>query len=203
MMEKELNPREERFLELLESTDFSALNEEEQLLVLEFCTPEEYQLQRQMLQEAPFLFGTDAEPTPLVVEEAVAVPFWKRPVPLYQALTGIAATIALFFVIWPGQETASTGTESGPQTAAIDTVYRTKTIHDTVVRYEKIAPAKKQPDQNSSSIRIPHEQRIIESSGSVYIPAPTLSDMSARGRSMKDDPAAVLYLSTTYQYIDR
>lgn len=202
-MEKELNPRQERFLELLESTDFSALNKEEQLLVQEFCTPEEYQLQRQMLREAPFLFETDAEPTPLVIEEAVAVPFWKRPVPLYQALTGIAATIALFFVIWPSQESTSSGTESGPQTAIVDTVYQTRTIHDTVVHYKKTPPTKRQEKTVSTTLKMPEERRLIEGSGKVYVPTPTLSEITTTGRSMKDDPAAVVYLSTTYQYIDR
>lgn len=204
MMEKELNPREERFLELLESTDYQNLTAEEQLLVQEFCTPEEYHLQRRMFLEAPFLFENNAEPAPLILDEAVGTPFWKRPIPLYQAITGIAATIALFFAIWPSQEIpAGKSQDQGLQTATIDTVYRTKTIHDTVVRYEKVAPTKKQSNPSSSSIKIPREQRIIESPGSVYIPAPSLSDISANGRSMKDDPATVLYLSTTYQYTDR
>lgn len=203
-MDQELNFNEEQFLALLESNDFTALTAEEQLLVQKFCTPEEYQLQRRMLAEAPHLFDTEAEPGPFNLEEKASLPFWKRPVPLYQALTAVAATVALFFTIWPAQEVVSSGEkgEKGPQTATIDTVYHTKTIRDTVIRYEKRPPAKKQ-DETYSELTVPGQPRIIESSGNVYIPAPTLSDLTPSGRSMKDDPAAILYLSTMNRYSDR
>ena len=202
-MDQELNHNEERFLALLESKDFSELTAEEQLLIREFCTAEEYQLQRRMLAEAPQLFDTDAEPTPLVVEKTMVLPFWKRPVPLYQALTAVAATVALFFAIWPAQETSTDKqTQNGTQTASIDTIYRTKTIRDTVIRYEKLPPAKKHT-HTQTTISVAEQPRMIEASGTVYIPTPSLSEITATGRSMKDDPAALLYLSTLYQYADR
>lgn len=204
-MDQELNYNEERFLALLESKDFAELTAEEQLLVREFCTEEEYRLQRRMLQEAPHLFDIDTEPAPLIVEETQALPFWKRPVPLYQALTAVAATVALFFAIWPAQEEVSSGSQgkNGPQTAIVDTVFRTRTIRDTVIRYEKRPQAKKQPEMHTAALTISEQPRMIEPSGSVYIPTPSLTEITATGRSMKDDPAALLYLSTIYQYSDR
>lgn len=202
-MDQELNYNEERFLTLLESKDFAELSAEEQSLVQEFCTPEDYQLQRRMIVEAPQLFEQEATPSPLILEETVSLPFWKRPVPLYQALSGVAATVVLFFVIWPAEETQSDEPiQNGTQTASIDTIYQTKTIRDTVIRYEKMPPAKKHSDAQTT-ITIHEQRRLIEPTGSVYIPTPTLSDIAATGRSMKDDPAAMLYLSTIYQYSDR
>lgn len=157
-----------------------------------------------MLAEAPHLFDTEAEPVPLNLEESVSLPFWKRPIPLYQALTAVAATVALFFTIWPAQEATSTGEkgENGPQTATIDTVFQTKTIRDTVIRYEKGPPASKQHPSNTT-LTVTEQPRIFEASGNLHIPNPSLAEITPSGRSMKDDPAAVLYLSTMNRYSDR
>lgn len=200
-MEKELNPREEQFLELLEQKDFSALSAEEQLLVSEFCSPEEYALQRRMLVEANTLFDDHHEVTPLIIGETT-LPFWKRPVPLYQALTGIAATIALFFSIWPAAETeqAQNGTKTGEQTASVDTVYLTRTIRDTVIRYKSTS---KTPTTSSESLPKVSPPRILEVENSMFVPLPVHAQTASSGRSLKEDAAAGLYLSTIYQYTDR
>jgi hypothetical protein len=80
----------------------------------QMVTAESKQLDYSVPEAAPLII-----PTP-------AIPVWKKPIPIWQAMLGIAATILIFFFI-PQQKSESM--ESVPETYPVAQV-----IHDTIVK---------------------------------------------------------------------
>ena len=88
-----------RLFDLIASKSFEELAEEERTFVLTQLTEAEYRMQQTILSATEELSFEEAEPLPLVL------PKQKKPVrtiPLYQAVIGAAACLAIGFFIFPG-----------------------------------------------------------------------------------------------------
>lgn len=110
--------------DLLESVSFDALSQEQRQLVLQWMTEEEYRAHQKITLEAAELEYTLPESAPLVIPESHQ-PFWKKPIPLWQAVSSIAAILLLFFFL-PQQS------ESTPAVAKATPAIQF--VHDTVIQ---------------------------------------------------------------------
>jgi len=128
-MDKELNNKQEILAHLIVNKEFEALTKEEKTLVLGEVTVADYSFRRKVLLESKDLYIIPT-PNPLYLEKKRGVV-----IPLYQAVSGVAAAvIAMFFIM------NSTVSQSNPNSttllAAADTVYIHKNSVDTVYEYK-------------------------------------------------------------------
>jgi len=197
-MDKYLNTDEERLFDLLENKDYDQLTEEELAFVSRHLSPTDYVLQRRMITEAGAVYPTVPPAPPLAVSTRR---FARKTVPLYQAIAAVAATIALFLSLWPGETQPKTGsTPTGQQLTHVDTVIRTQIVLDTVIRYVRYR-------DGSANVSVPDSQdevvqasqlRILDAAP-VRLPAITEELVRTKGSSLKDDSASRVILSNVYQ----
>jgi len=133
-MDKFLNEQEQWLLELVETKSFTELSDAERAFVLEQMTQAEFELQRHLINETREMVE-DLEPKPLqLAERKLGL---LIPIPLYQAVIGVAATLILSLLfIQSGQSPVSE--HKNLELAIADTVFIEKQIVDTVVKYEYI-----------------------------------------------------------------
>ena len=198
-MDKHLNDNEERLFDLLDQKDFDQLTAEEKAFVEAHFSQAEYRLQRQMIRESEDLYEAVSKAPPLVIP-ASGSSFAGKTIPLYQALIGIAATVALFLSIWPDQTETSQLPNSKPVLSKTDTIIQTQIIRDTIIRYKNYrnnnqSARTEQPDKQVLATQM----RLLEATNSVPLPD-IVSEMNRpAGSSLKDDPAAERLLKSTYR----
>ena len=199
-MDKHLNTNEEQLFDLLDQKDFDQLTAEEKTFVETHFSEAEYRLQRQMIGESATLYGEIPEAAPLVIP-AVKPSFTGRTIPLYQALIGIAATIALFLSIWPNEAESTEIPVNKPALSKIDTVIQTNIIHDTVIRYKNYRSGNHSP---ATTVKTDDEQfltaqiRLLEANP-VELPDLVIEMNRPAGNSLRNDPASERLLKSTYQ----
>lgn len=189
-MNEDTLPNEERLLELLEQKEFPELTAEERAFVETQLSAADYALQRRLITAASDLDYAIPKARPLILPTTKVV----RTVPLYQAITAVAATIALFLSLWPTQpETSTQARGNGARTSQTDTVIQTRVIVDTVIRYvEQRAghhPARNQQAELHPDVALQASQLRVLESGSIALPELTEELVHAKGRSLKDDSA--------------
>jgi hypothetical protein len=111
--------------DLLETSSFEELSNEQRQFVLIWMNEQEYRMYQMVTAESKQLDYSVPEAAPLIIPTP-AIPVWKKPIPIWQAMLGIAATILIFFFI-PQQKSESM--ESVPETYPVAQV-----IHDTIVK---------------------------------------------------------------------
>ncbi len=84
--------------DLIETKSFDELTKEQQKLVLKWMTKEEYYSHQLIANEAETLLYEIPPVAPLNVPIA-SVPFWKKPIPIWQAFTGVAVAFLIFFFL--------------------------------------------------------------------------------------------------------
>lgn len=190
---------EERLLDLLENKEFDQLNPEERAFVEQHLSRTDYLLQRRMIMEVTQLDYGIPEARPLVIPGAGSHSFVRKTVPLYQAITAVAATIALFLSLWPGENTQSQQ-PGGNRTrlSQTDTVIQTKVIQDTVIRYVRQRETQRNGQTASDHLVQATQLRILEA-GAVPLPELTEELVRTRGTSLKDDSATRAILNGMYQ----
>ncbi len=202
-MEDLLNDDESRLFDLMESKGWEELTEEEQLFVVQQMPKQEYSLQREiMLAASEELYPDDGyEPTPLVFYETMAAqtPFMKRSIPLYQALSAVAAVIILFLLIRPGNavgtivQSGETEGQAAPLQASVEKEY----VYDTIVRYVTKAGETHKIiiDTVRKAISFPQveeQPKLLQAANNVTIPELTTENLETRGTSLKDENTAHL-----------
>ncbi len=196
-----MEPSEIRLYDLLESTDFDNLSEDERLFVLSQMTEQEYRQQRYILVSASELDFPQAVPLPLLIP-AKGQGFLTRSIPLYQVFMGAAASLLFVFFLWPKEKTNSEIIYVQGKTI-VDTVFQTKTLFDTLfiedTKTKRIAQ-NKTPDtvyilkQNYSSSHLP--PRKLEAPNAVSLPDLNPNQLKNKGRSMKEDDVTNLLPET-------
>lgn len=201
-MDKHLNNNEERLFDLVDQKDFEQLTAEEKAFVETHFSQEEYRLQRQMIGESASLYEETPEAPPLVIPIPAAKPsFIGTTIPLYQALIGIAATVALFLSIWPNEPETTNSSGNKPALSKTDTIIQTQIIHDTVIRYKNYRSGNQAP---SAAAKTDDEQflaaqmRLLEAN-TVELPDLVLEMNRPAGNSLRNDPASERLLKSTYQ----
>lgn len=201
-MDKHLNNNEERLFDLLDQKDFEQLTAEEKAFVETHFSQEEYRLQRQMIGESASLYEETPDAPPLVIPiPAVKPSFLGTTIPLYQALIGIAATVALFLSIWPNEPETTNNSGNKPALSKTDTIIQTQIIHDTVIRYKNYRSGNQAP---SAAAKTDDEQflaaqmRLLEAN-TVELPDLVLEMNRPTGNSLSNDPASERLLKSTYQ----
>lgn len=130
-----------RLFDLIETTKFEDLSASDRAFVLAHMTESDYRLHGVIQAEAQGEEMPIPAPLPLVLPSAKVV-WYKRPVPLYQVLSG-AAVLLLFFWFFRNPETSTKSTyKSGnienslSQTQIIyDTIIREIPVYQTAIRY--------------------------------------------------------------------
>jgi hypothetical protein len=198
-MDKHLNNNEERLFDLVDQKDFDQLTPEEQAFVETHLSEAEYHMQRQLISESHTLYETVAEVTPLVIPVTNSSVFGKQ-VPLYQALIGIAATIALFLSIWPTQTEKTETQNDKPVLSKTDTIIQTKIIRDTIIRYKNYRNGKQSAQASSADDEqfLAAQMRILQAN-TLQLPEIVNELNRLGGHSLKDDPASERLLKSTYQ----
>ncbi|ASS49657.1 MAG: hypothetical protein A3D31_01875 [Candidatus Fluviicola riflensis] len=198
-MDKHLNNNEERLFDLLDQKDFDQLTTEEKVFVETHFSQAEYRLQRQMIQESSTLYETVAEASPLVIPAGKSS-FMGTTIPLYQALIGIAATIALFLSIWPDQNPPSGSQANKPALSKTDTIIQTRIIRDTVIRYKNHRNGNRSTQTNRSNDEqfLAAQMRLLEAN-TVELPDIINELNRPAGNSLRNDPASERLLKSTYQ----
>lgn len=198
-MDKHLNDNEERLFDLLDQKDFDQLTTEEKAFVEAHFSQAEYRLQRQMIRESETLYETISE-TPSLVIPVGNSSFIGKTIPLYQALIGIAATVALFLSIWPDQTENTELPNNKPALSKTDTIIQTQIIRDTIIRYKnhrngnQTAQANKPNDEQFLATQI----RLLEAN-TVQLPDIVNELNRSSGNSLRNDPASERLLKSTYQ----
>ncbi|MES2555841.1 MAG: hypothetical protein V4604_06810 [Bacteroidota bacterium] len=197
-MDKHLNNTEERLFDLLDQKDFDQLTPEEQHFVETHFSQAEYRLQRQMILESGTLYEAVTEAPPLVIPSKSS--FMGTTIPLYQALIGIAATIALFLSIWPNQTEKTETSGNKPALSKTDTIIQTKIIRDTIIRYKNYRNGNHSPQTNRSNDEqfLAAQIRLLEAN-SVQLPDIINELNRPAGNSLRNDPASERLLKSTYQ----
>lgn len=196
-MDKYLNSDDERLFDLLESKDADQLTTEERQFVQQQMGLDEYTLQRNTIRESAVAFGEIPEPVPFSVPTSHSGSFFGKSVPLWQALTAVAATVLLFLVLWPDNIPGKTPTIlRSQQLSHTDTVILTQTRVDTIIRY--IREQRETDKENTLAIQ-PAQMRMLEGNTAVVLPEISNEIISQRGRSLNDDTAAQEILRTIYR----
>ncbi|MFT4602252.1 MAG: hypothetical protein ACI857_002438 [Arenicella sp.] len=191
-MSKKTAINNSKFFDFIEDKDFSELSINDQLWIKENFSEEEYFQQRAIIANLPAALEKDEKiiPLPLVLPAKSL----GRVIPLYQALTAIAAVAALiifYFSIFGAQTELINKTEYIVQH---DTVEVEKIIRDTVFQEveKKIYVSNEVviPTENTSCFI--QETRLLESNPGIYLPDLNLVEIENTGSSLKDDATAVL-----------
>lgn len=111
--------------DLLETRLFDELSEDQRSFVLKWMTEEEYRMHQMITEESESLDYSIPQVAPLVVHTTPVVPVWRKPIPIWQALSGIAAALLIFFFLPRKTEYI----ESGVEPTQI-----VKVIHDTIIK---------------------------------------------------------------------
>jgi hypothetical protein len=199
-MDKHLNNNEERLFDLVDQKDFEQLTAEEKTFVETHFSQEEYRLLRQMIGESASLYEETPEAPPLVIPAAKSS-FISTTIPLYQALIGVAATVALFLSIWPNETETTKISGNKPALSKTDTIIQTQIIHDTVIRYKNYRSGNRTP---SAATKTDDEQflaaqmRLLEAN-TVELPDLVIEMNRPTGNSLRNDPASERLLKSTYQ----
>lgn len=125
--------------DLIETTTFDELTQEQQEQVLQWMTEEEYRMHQLITNEAETLVYEIPPAAPLHVP-AKSVPFWKKPIPIWQAVAGVAAAFLIVFFL-PRNIEQIEGESTQIVNVIYDTIFKpadtvimftTKRITDTV-----------------------------------------------------------------------
>lgn len=200
-MDKYLTNDEERLFDLIEHTDADQLTADERAFVERHLTLAEYALQHRLVVEAAFVSDPVPEPAPLAIAAPPANRITGKTVPLYQAIAAVAATVALFLSLWPDQSAPTQVGESGTRLSKTDTIYRTKIIVDTVIRYIERREkhyAEHMPDRQPDAMVQSAQLRILEA-GPIPLPELTEELIRTKGSSLKDDEETGGVLNSVYQ----
>ena len=192
-MEKELNSIETKLFDLIESKDFSDLNQADKIFVLEQISIEDYEFQRQIISEAKNVEKENLKPRPLQIPVNEKVSNGKV-IPLYQAILAVASVVILFILIWPKNEII---TKNPIQLSENDTIIQTKVIHDTFVKY---VPEIKYIEKNNPQTKIEYvtiyeqktseEPRLLEVTQSLNLPPITKESIQKKGNTLKEDQSS-------------
>jgi hypothetical protein len=147
----------------VETKTFSELSDAERAFVLKHLTQADFDLQHRLIKEAKSLVE-DLEPKPLQLAENKSGIF--LPIPLYQAVLGVAATLIISFLILQTEQSPISKPEN-KELAIADTVFVEKQIYDTVVQYEYIdrvvqIKSEKSVSTNTSSPPVRHDMTIAK-----------------------------------------
>lgn len=173
--------------DLLETHSFEELSEEQRLFVLKWMTKEEYRMHQMIAKESELLDYSVPQPAPLIISTPV-VPVWKRTIPIWQALSGIAAALMIFFFLPRKTEYIESIAEP---------VQIVKVIHDTIVKQLPpdtvfTASTKFVIDTVfiSSTLVQQLPQRMLEAPNNIYIPLKdAVSDVSSI--SLRDEKVKI------------
>jgi len=127
--------------------------------------------------------------------------FISTTIPLYQALIGVAATVALFLSIWPNETETTKISGNKPALSKTDTIIQTQIIHDTVIHYKNYRSGNHAP---SAATKTDDEQflaaqmRLLEAN-TVELPDLVIEMNRPTGNSLRNDPASERLLKSTYQ----
>jgi hypothetical protein len=149
---------EARLFDLMDQKAFNDLNEEEKQFVLSQMSEEEYSFQQTLMEDTAELNYPDPTPLPLFSQKTTVV-WYKRPIPLYQVLSG-AAILVLIFSLFLKNETG--GKLPTNQTAQNDAEPVIQKIYDTIIREVPVF---------TSSIKVIHDT--VDRLQSVFTPSPT------------------------------
>lgn len=198
-MDQQLHANEERLFDLLENKNFEQLTAEERAFAETQLSEREYRLQRRTITGAARAFPENRPARPLVLPRPKGVT-----IPLWQAAAAVAATVAVFLLLWPRQHATKTGeSQEGQLLSRTDTVIETKYITDTVVRYVKIRDSRKQQRQPASGEGISvASPRTLDAPHTVEIPDLKRELSRTRGTSKRQDEANGLSFKGMYQAME-
>ncbi len=191
-MDKKLTSSEQRLFELLETKRYEELSDDDQLFVTEECGVEEYEVQRQIIEQARIFEDSTPEPRPLLLPLEPSESVKKGlMIPLYQVLIGVAALLIFFFSIWPREET-DLRHSSTEQPQKIDTIYQTMLIYDTITSYIPQIQMVEKIIRDTVLVFVPSTvdsdiPRLLDVNNTTALPDLTKDNLRNNGKSLKED----------------
>ncbi len=133
---------------LLDTKSFDQLNDREKTFVLSQLSEEEYQNLRTTADSLKKEFQKDRQgPSSLLKEKVLnqfladrpkPTPLWKRPVPLWQVLTAMAASVLILFWFRPVKEILVIPEPEQVMVYQTDTIVQRDTVEKVVYRTKEI-----------------------------------------------------------------
>lgn len=182
--------KNDEIFSLIEQFDFESLSKQIQIEVLKVMSKETYTCERETILEArSFLALADNYvPKPLLIKTKTTH-FLASPIPLYQALVGIAAVVLIMLLIFPIKRI-----ELGKQPIKYVTLY--DTLKTEIIKYDTIDRIIEKPVVREKIVYVNHSQDVAilkEAPRLLEVPRSN-QDMSFsrhtiqnKGVSMKDD----------------
>jgi len=191
-MDKYLNNKEEQLFDLIDQKDFDQLTSTEQNLVLAQISEEDYRFRRSLVMSAASTYD-DAHivPAPLLLSTEQAIPFWRKPIPLYQA-TLVAAAIAVMWMVFPFNHNQSEQLIQTEYLVQTDTVEVEKWQIDTIVKtIEKPIYIEKEVLVENTQTTNKEEPRLLLPGPStpVYI---NEDDIASKGSSLNGEKSSTV-----------
>ncbi len=190
---KSENSNEIAVYDLLETHDFDQLSINEQNLVLEFMSAEEYAVSRDMmrLSSAAYSDMEELEPMGLILP-IQSKPFLLRTIPVYQLFLSIAAVLIAFLLIIPFVVSNQEETLKTVTVTKVDTLYIAQVKYDTVVKekpiyIETVNYVDRGEDVLKEAPRLLEVNTPLTPLGTVEI-----NSLENGGLSMKEDPTSIL-----------
>lgn len=208
-MEHSLNENDIKWHDLVQRKDFEDLDERELHFVLSYSDEEDYRIMRAIEVEAAIMFTEQTSPLkapPLVLsnkkDTPLALPIWKRGIPMYQTLLAVAASIMIMWFI-NNPAWLIVPFDKGSKIEYIshtDTVVETQLITDTIFQYkyinnpvvvEKITYINLPSDNQSTNTSVAEEPRMLNPGSQYTIPLEDKKPFPA-SNSYKNDPTKEL-----------
>lgn len=187
-----------RLFDLIASKSFEELNDQEKSFVLSHVSEEEFRLQQTVLGAVQELSFEEVEPLPLVLP-ARKKRVLPKTIPLYQAVIGAAACLAVGFFLFRGPRSGSVDLrflEDPIRVSLINVPQNVQIVHDTI--REKLylhSPAELVRDTLKvvQTVFVPvNETRMLEASNSLNTIPLDKHLLQAKTLSAKDDGSVKL-----------
>ncbi|WP_343747399.1 hypothetical protein [Fluviicola sp.] len=190
-----MEEQDARLVDLIESTSFEALSEEEKRFVLKHLTEAEYTLQRKVLGAVSDLEYPEPDPLPLVLKPEKKGMF-SRTIPLYQALIGAACLLLVFFVVQPGKSRSLNlnFSENPLQVSFTNPATSVQIIHDTITKEIPVLRSASSIIRDTVTIvqyvlKQP-ENRMLEAGNTLVMPPLNEQLLENKSLAFKDDQTA-------------
>lgn len=189
-MDRELDKNSEKLFDLIESKNWNQLTAEEIQFVLLQMTKDEYHFQRQILKEAADIFEENLDAKTLILPAKKVTPILAMPIPLYQTILAVAATVLVFLMLWPKNQQIEH--QVIQPMAQQKPEIKTNFVHDTVVKYITLTQIAERVVYDTITAVVQtsvksEEPRLFQANNNLPILDLSPSKLEARGNSLKDE----------------
>lgn len=191
-----MDKKEEKLFDLLNHKEYDQLNIEEKTFVNQFIGEEMYVKRRSILKSASMAFENEdkvaPKPLPLPTKTVSSGVFQKQ-IPIYYALTGIAATLIFMIGLIPFFSNTEI-IKKEVQVVHNDTVEVIQQVHDTIFQEKEVLVyiEKEVNTTTNEYVKCQREEERLLETGTATLPPINTEDMSNKGISLANDSSSKL-----------